>query len=172
MYLLLHSQLLLSSTPMLLLLLLLLSSIPMLLPLWLQQWLLLLCHTLTLWLMLPITQAVSTVLGLLFHVLRTTRIRHRYYTQDYTGQHWKNNTTNNTNIKLQHDKIATQHSIYQYIIERLQHYNILTIQNCKITRLQHINTTRLQDYKITSLQPGNREEKNTKDCRIDKVILS
>merc|ERR1719402_576894 len=107
MSLLLHSQLLLSSTPMLLLplllLLLLLSSIPMLLPLWLQQWLLLLCHTLTLWLMLPITQAVSTVWGLLSHVLRTTRIRHRYYTQDYTGQHWKNNTTNtaftNTSLK-------------------------------------------------------------------------
>merc|ERR1711970_1688530 len=119
--------------------------------------LLLLCHTLTLWLMLPITQAVSTVLGLLFHVLRTTRIRQRYYTQDYTGQHWKNNTTNNNNIKLQHDKIApTQHSIYQYIIERLQQYNILTIQDCN----------------ITTLQPGNREDKSTKDCRIDKVILS
>merc|ERR1719474_1746280 len=120
MSLILHSQLLLSSTPMLLLplLLLLLSSIPMLLPLWLQQWLLLLCHTLTLWLMLPITQAVSTVLGLLSHVPRTTRIRHRYYTQDYTGQHWKNNTTKNNNIKLQHDNIApTHHSIYQYIIE-------------------------------------------------------
>merc|ERR1719495_1595495 len=164
MYLLLHSQLLLSSTPMLLLLLLL-SSIPMLLPLWLQQWLLLLCHTLTLWLMLLITQAVSTVLGLLSHVLRTTRIRHRYYTQDYTGQHWKNNTTKNNNIKLQHDKIApTQHSIYQYIIETLQQYNIARLQDCNISILQ--------DYKITTLQPGNREDKSTKDCRIDKVILS
>merc|ERR1711909_55378 len=121
----------------------------MLLPLWLQQWLLLLCHTLTLWLMLPITQAVSTVLGLLFHVLRTTRIRHRYYTQDYTGQHCKNNTTKNNNIKLQHDKLApTQHSIYQYIIETLQHYNILTIQ---IATLQDCNITTLQDYKITRL---------------------
>merc|ERR1719209_1705648 len=168
MYLLLHSQLLLSSTPMLLsstpMLLLLLSSIPMLLPLWLQQWLLLLCHTLTLWLMLPITQAVSTVLGLLFHVLRTTRIRHRYYTQDYTGQHWKNSTTKNNNIKLQHDKIApTHHSIYQYIIERLQHYNILTIQNCKITRLQHNNTTRLQDYKITAWQQRRQEYEGLQD---------
>merc|ERR1712088_200566 len=124
MYLLLHSQLLLSSTPML-------------------QQLLLLCHTLTLWLMLLITQAVSTVLGLLSHVLRTTRIRHRYYTQDYTGQHWKNNTTKNNNIKLQHDNIApTQHSIYQYIIETLQHYNTLTIQ---IARLQDCNITTLQD---------------------------
>merc|ERR1711887_262548 len=121
----------------------------MLLLLWLQQWLLLLCHTLTLWLMLPITQAVSTVLGLLFHVLRTRRIRHRYYTQDYTGQHWKNNTTKNNNIKLQHDKLApTQHSIYQYIIETLQHYNILTIQ---IATLQDCNITTLQDYKITRL---------------------
>merc|ERR1712179_363104 len=121
----------------------------MLLPLWLQQWLLLLCHTLTLWLMLPITQAVSTVLGLLFHVLRTTRIRHRYYTQDYTGQHCKNNTTKNNNIKLQHDKIApTHHSIYQYIITRLQHNNTARLQDCNITTLQ--------DYNITTLQPGNR----------------
>merc|ERR1719244_2084468 len=109
----------------------------MLLPLWLQQWLLLLCHTLTLWLMLPITQAVSTVLGLLFHVLRTTRIRHRYYTQDYTGQHWKTNTTKNNNTKLQHDNIAT---------------------------LQDSNISTLQDYNITTLQPGNREDKSTKDC--------
>jgi len=103
-------------------------------------------------------------------VLRTTRIRHRYYTQDYTGQHWKNNTTKNNNIKLQHDNIApTQHSIYQYIIERLQHYNILTIQ---IATLQDSNISTLQDYNITTLQPGNREDKSTKDCRIDKVILS
>merc|ERR1719430_2390329 len=115
----------------------------MLLLLWLQQWLLLLCHTLTLWLMLLITQAVSTVLGLLSHVLRTTRIRHRYYTQDYTGQHWKNNTTKNNIIKLQHDKIApTHHSIYQYIIERLQDYKIATYQ--------HINTTRLQHYSLAT----------------------
>merc|ERR1719376_1920676 len=114
----------------------------MLLPLWLQQWLLLLCHTLTLWLMLPITQAVSTVLGLLFHVLRTTRIRHRYYTQDYTGQHWKTNTTKNNNTKLQHDNIApTQHSIYQYIIERLQHYNILTIQIATLQDSNYNTTT-------------------------------
>merc|ERR550534_145579 len=90
---------------------------------------------------------VLTVLGLLFHVLRTRKIRHRYYTQDYTGQHWKNNTTKNNNIKLQHDKIApTQHSIYQY----------------KIARLQDCNITTLQDYKITTLQPGNREDKSTK----------
>merc|ERR1711970_1276482 len=116
----------------------------MLLPLWPQQWLLLLCHTLTLWLMLPITQAVSTVLGLLFHVLRTRKIRHRYYTQDYTGQHWKNNTTKNNNIKL-------------------QHYNILTIQNCKITRLQHINTTRLQDYNITAWQQRRQEYEGLQD---------
>merc|ERR1719397_2295001 len=91
--------LLLSSTPMLLLLLLLLllSSTPMLLLLWLQQWLLLLCHTLTLWLMLLLTQAVSIVWGLLSLVLRTTRVRHRYYTEDNTGQHWENNT-----VTLQH----------------------------------------------------------------------
>merc|ERR1719209_1961345 len=147
MYLLLHSQLLLSSTPMLLLhSQLLLSSTPMLLLLLLLSsipMLLLLCHTLTLWLMLPITQAVSTVLGLLFHVLRTTRIRHRYYTQDYTGQHWKNNTTKNNNIKLQHDNIApTQHSIYQYKIARLQDCNISTLQDYNIIAWQQ----RRQEY--------------------------
>merc|ERR1711973_467917 len=62
--------------------------------------------------MLLITQAVSTVRGLLSHVLRTTRIRHRYYTQDYTGQHWKNNTTKNNNMTtlLQHSTVFTNTS--------------------------------------------------------------
>merc|ERR1712212_1382798 len=126
--------LLLSSTPMLLLLLLLLllSSSPMLLPLWLQQLLLLLCHTLTLWLMLLLTPGVSIVLGLLSHVLRTTRVRHRYYTEVNNGQHC------NSTIQQQ-DNNTTLH---YYKITALQHYRLAiektkdkSTKDCKIDKV-------------------------------------
>merc|ERR1712002_1031100 len=117
------SQLLLSSTPMLLLQWLQ----QWLLLLWLQQWLLLLCHTPTLWLMLLPTQAVSTVWGLLSPVPRTqTKILH-------TGLHWT------TQGEQQYNNTIAQY----YNITTLQYYNIT---NYNTTISQHYNTTKSQHY--------------------------
>merc|ERR1712243_446597 len=100
--------------------------------------------------MLLPTQAVLTVWGLLSPVPRTqTKILH-------TGLHWT------TQGEQQYNTTILQTTILQY-------HNTTILQNHNITSKQHLP---IHQYKTATVQAGNREDKNTKDCRIDKLILA